>query len=275
MLSIASLTAGPATSPIFAWPKLVRRAWGSLDAGPHHVALEAGRQMLLLLERVFTWLGGCAWASVFLAPTAMPSLTLALKDFANASGLLALVLVALVLLGGRTERVVVGARLELEVELEVEIDRTQAESYFVAKAAAVFVGWAWVVVLQDLAAISDQLMISAPSSLNVPGLSEHESTSKQPEISMSAFLGTLGGVVLAGPLTTLLVIWTKHRLLRAYTRLGQHSSRALLLDLLVRGADEEEGHEMHTRLGRRAKEARERTRKEAEHDEISNPSLLL
>ena len=118
-------------------------------------------------------------------------------------------------------------------------------------------------------------MISAPSFLNVPGLSEHESTSKQPEISMSAFLGTLGGVVLAGPLTTLLVIWTKHRLLRAYTRLGQHSSRALLLDLLVRGADEEEGHEMHTRLGRRAKEARERTRKEAEHDEISNPSLLL
>ena len=110
MLSIASLTAGPATSPIFAWPKLVRRAWGSLDAGPHHVALEAGRQMLLLLERVFTWLGGCAWASVFLAPTAMPSLALALKDFAYASGLLALVLVALVLLGGRTERVVVGAR---------------------------------------------------------------------------------------------------------------------------------------------------------------------
>ena len=271
MLSIASLTAGPATSPIFAWPKLVRRAWGSLDAGPHHVALEAGRQMLLLLERVFTWLGGCAWASVFLAPTAMPSLTLALKDLANASGLLALVLVALVLLGGRTERVVVGARMELEVE----IDRTQAESYFVAKAAAVFVGWAWVVVLQDLAAISDQLMISAPSFLNVPGLSEHESTSKQPEISMTTFLGTLGGVVLAGPLTTLLVIWTKHRLLRAYTRLGQHSSRALLLDLLVRGADEEEGHEMHTRLGRRAKEARERTRKEAEQDEISNPSLLL
>jgi hypothetical protein len=91
-------------------PKLVRRAWGSLDAGPHHVALEAGRQMLLLLERVLTWLGGCAWASVLLAPSASPSLALAVKDLAAASGLLILVVGALVLLGGRTERVVVGAR---------------------------------------------------------------------------------------------------------------------------------------------------------------------
>eukprot|EP00900_Chrysochromulina_parva_P002126 jgi/Chrpa1/11914/Chrysochromulina_OHIO_Genome00021225-RA len=276
MLSLASLAAGPATSPIFALPKLVRRAWGSLDAGPHHVALEAGRQMLLLLERVLTWLGGCAWASVLLAPSASPSLALAVKDLAAASGLLILVVGALILLGGRTERVVVGARMELMVE----IDRTQAESYFMAKAAAVFVGGAWVVVFQDLAAISDQLVISAPpSSVNAPGLSEHESTSKQTEISleisMSAFLGTLGGVVLAGALTTLLVIWTKHQLLRAYTSLGRNPTRALLLDLLVRGADEEEGHEMHTRLGRRAKEGRERTRKEVERDEMSNPNLLL
>jgi hypothetical protein len=32
---------------------------------------------------------------------------------------------------------------------------------------------------------------------------------------------------------------------------------------------------MHTRLGRRAKEGRERTRKEVERDEMSNPNLLL
>jgi len=263
MISLASTEAESATTQILQPPLILQQAWAQTDRRVKHALRESGRQALLLLEKVISWLTGCAWTDVFFASNAKPSVFLALKDVAVAASLLLIAVAWLVILGGR-------------MELSAGVDRSEAESYFLCNSASFFVGWAWVVVLRDFAAVSGQLVISAPpDSFDVLGLVGLESRAQQRERSGAAFFGALGGIVIAGPVATVAVIWAKHRFLTAFTKAGQPSTKGLLLDLLVRGADEEEGNEMFTRLGRRTKEGRERVRQDAELAGSSNANHLL
>jgi len=250
-----------ATRQLLTMPRWLRSCWSHLHGHTRHAVREAGRQALLLIEKVLSWLTGCAWTNVFFASAAKPSLYLALKDLALAVGLMFVAISWLVILGGR-------------MELAAGLDRSEAESYFLCNSASFFVGWAWVVVLRDFAAISGQLaLIGPPDTFDVMSLMGLQSKAKLEERSFAAFVGALVGIVIAGPIASVVVIWAKHRFLRAYSRVGQPSTKGLLLDLLVRGADEEEGNEMFSKLGRRTKEGREKVRQEA--DEDPNASHLL
>jgi hypothetical protein len=51
--------------------------------------------------------------------------------------------------------VLAGGRLTIESGATVE--RETVESYFIVNSASFFVGWAWVVALRDIAAVSNQV----------------------------------------------------------------------------------------------------------------------
>ena len=161
---------GRATRQLLTMPRWLRSCWSHLHGHTRHAVREAGRQALLLIEKVLSWLTGCAWTNVFFASAAKPSLYLALKarrshpsptpspshprhhillsplpipqhapprsvpprqDLALAVGLMFVAISWLVILGGR-------------MELAAGLDRSEAESYFLCNSASFFVGWAWV-----------------------------------------------------------------------------------------------------------------------------------
>ena len=55
-------------------PEGAWRAWRRLSEAQRHAACEAARQLLLLAEKVLSWLTGCAWTDV--ATSVFPTLSM-------------------------------------------------------------------------------------------------------------------------------------------------------------------------------------------------------
>jgi hypothetical protein len=217
---------------------------------------EAGRQVLLLLEKVIAWITGCAWTNVVFTSNAKPSVWLVFTDGLVATSLTLATLAFLIVIGGQ---------LQLN-EHDERVDRAVVESYFVCNSASFFVGWSWVVVLRDLAAVSGQLAM--PKTTGLMAFLGFEDAATVERATTSAFWTALVGVTCFGPLLSVLVIWAKQRFLVAYGGVGLPSTRRFLLDLLVRGAEEEEGSDLTTQLGQRHRIQREQHREQVEKESL-------
>ena len=118
----------------------------------------------------------------------------------------------------------------------------------------------WVVVLRDLAAIVGQLSLRPPPTAGLMSLMGLQATQELKQASTAAFIGALVGVICFGPVLSVLVFTAKHRFLAATCRAGLPSTKEFMTVLLMRGAEEEEGNELHSRLGRRLREERDNRR---------------
>ena len=96
-----------------------------------------------------------------------------------------------------------------------------------------FVGWSWVVVLRDLAAISGQAKLQPIRGdwyggfAHVLGLETVETVRAA---EYSAFARSLLMIIVFGPLLTVLVIWAKHVALRVYGRAGGKNTKQKLMN---------------------------------------------
>jgi hypothetical protein len=156
----------------------------------------AAMRVLLLCERVLSYVTAWAWTDVFFASASRPSLWGVLKDSGVALTLSLAVIAWLVLVGGA-----------LELRVGADVERSVVESYFVANSASFFVGFAWWKVLRDLAALSGRAA--------VPHLSPYDEPLAQVERDVEAystyeFAGALAGNFFYGPVLTFVVIWAKH-----------------------------------------------------------------
>lgn len=196
----------------------------------------AGVQVLILFEKVISWLAGVAWTDVFFATSAQPGVWLALQHTALAIALTSAVLAWLVFAGGR---------LNLDASVE---DRAEIESYFVVQSASFFVGWSWVVVLRDVAALLGQAELR-PQGIagGVAHLLGLESVETVRHAAFMAWLRSFGIMLFFGPVLSGVVIWGKHVALRAYGRAGGVKARQRLLGLLAKAHSEDK--ELATRLG--------------------------
>ena len=105
--------------------------------------LAAGAQVLLVIEKVMSFVTAWAWTDVFfrhLSGGDRPSSWLVLRDTGVAISLSLAVVGWLVLIGG-------------ELHLNARLERSAVEMFFVANSASFFVGWSWVIVLRDMAAV--------------------------------------------------------------------------------------------------------------------------
>jgi hypothetical protein len=112
--------------------------------------------------------------------------------------------------------------------------RDTVESYFMVNSASFFVGWAWVVTLRDLAAISGQVAVSRPDSMvdsvaSVFGLQSAEAVRHAETMS---FVRALAGVFLLGPVLSVVVVQLKGAALRAYGDVGGTGVKQRLQDMM-------------------------------------------
>ena len=229
-------------------------------------ARTAAVQMLMLFEKVLSWIAGCAWTDVFFASHAAdPTGWLTFKDFAVAVALTVLALAWMVLTGGIDDKVLgleQGSRADGS-----EVDRSHVESYFLVYSGSFFVGWSWVVVLRDLAAISGQAKLQPIRGdwyggfAHVLGLETVETVRAA---EYSAFARSLLMIIVFGPLLTVLVIWAKHVALRVYGRAGGKNTKQKLMNLLAKAASEDV--EISTPVTKRVRTLR--------HSPYSTKSLL-
>jgi hypothetical protein len=181
---------------------------GAADAR-RSFARMCGVQLILLVEKVVAWIAGCAWTNVvFVTASPVVSGWVTLKDALTAAVLTCLALGWMILVGGP---------LDLTGKVEGEIERHVVESYFMVQAFSFFVGWSWVVVLRDLAAISGQTKLQPHGFDSALSFLGFESVQKVKEAEESSFVRALVGVIVFGPVLTVLLIWAKGIALRAYT----------------------------------------------------------
>lgn len=187
----------------------------------------AGVQVCLLLEKVTAWMSGCAWTNVFFPSTSAsyPTTWLTLKDTGVACAITLLVLAWMLLAGG-------------QLSVEGAVEREDVESFFMVNAASFFVGWSWVVVLRDVAAVSGQVAISRPDSMvssiaHAFGLESAEAVRRS---ETRAFLRALVGVLFFGPVLSVVVVYAKGVALRAYGRVGGRDVKEMLLALMTQAA---------------------------------------
>lgn len=180
----------------------------------------AGCQLLLLLEKVFAWMAGCAWTDVFF-PSSMPFPTP--EQTLKATGLaIALTLTALATL------ILAGGHVAADT-----VERGVIESYFWVNSMSFFVGWSWVIVLRDLLALSGQAAVPTSEVQvmgRIAGLFGLESAEAVRDAEAQSFVRALAGVLLFGPVLSVLVVWGKGAALRAY---GRTAGRPVTLRILA------------------------------------------
>lgn len=208
----------------------------------------AAVQVLLLLEKVLAWMAGCAWTDVFFSRTAPdPNGWLAAKDLAVALALTCFAL-AWMVIQGDLDDAVLGIAQGTNGK---PVDRSFVESHFVVYSASFFVGWSWVVLLRDVAAVTGQARLRPPegdylsSFAHLVGLETLETVRTA---ELNAFLRSLAMLVFFGPVLTALTIYLKGVALRAYARGGGTHAKQRLKDLLAQA--ETEDRELETRFER-------------------------
>lgn len=99
-----------------------------------------------------------------------------------------------------------------------------------------FVGWAWVVFLRDCAGASGQSVLrvymasTVGASATTMGLVDAERAQKVlHQTDEWAFAGALGGVLLFGPLLSVVVLTAKHRVLAAFAKLSDKKTAKELI----------------------------------------------
>lgn len=185
----------------------------------------AATELILLCERVLSFVTAWAWTDVFFAWGAQPSGWLTVKDIGIAVTLTLVTILWLASVGG-------------SLAVNAAFERSQIESFFVAHSASFFVGWSWWKVLRDLAAISGRAAL--PTSLASPhdidrvreklnnvGLNDEALYAYVHEAESRELAGALLGNVLFGPVLTVIMIWAKHFLLpRLVTQAGVDTPRS-------------------------------------------------
>jgi len=164
-------------------------------------ARAAVSHVLLLVERVISYVTAWAWTDVFFAG----SVGSLLMDIPIGTGLTAAVVVCIVLGGGA-------------FEISAQVEREVVESYFMANSASFFVGFAWWKVLRDLAAISGRAALPHDGIHLMVSLAVTDGASallaRVNEFAMREFWGAFCGNLVYGPLLSVLVIWAKHAALK-------------------------------------------------------------
>lgn len=184
-------------------PQLFGGAWEDTDSDDaKHLCqrlwvwlLAAAIRVLLLCERVLSYVTAWAWTDVFFASASRPSLWGVLRDSGVALGLSVAVIAWLVLVGGA-----------LELQAGTDIERSVVESYFVANSASFFVGFAWWKVVRDVAALSGRAAVIETAGV---GFSSSSATEVE-QYGQREFAGALASNFLFGPVLTVVVIWAKH-----------------------------------------------------------------
>jgi hypothetical protein len=121
--------------------------------------------------------------------------------------------------------------LACQVQLELDsvdegVDRSQVESYFVAFSASFLVGWGWVIVFRDLAALSGDVSLPGP---------EDDAVAR-------SFLFMFGVVILGPMAVTLAVLIAKRCSHSPFLRQADRSSKGDVCK------DEEEEDDAHSLL---------------------------
>ena len=178
----------------------------------------AATRVLLLCERVLSYVTAWAWCDVFFAQSARASVWLALQDSTVAVLLTVAVLGWLVFVGGA-------------LEVNAGVDRAVVESYFFANSASFFVGWSWWKVLRDLAAVSGRAAVVSAGAVGgaavvggavaggVPDAGASELTPELSDLQYAGsreFAGALIGNVVYGPILSVVVVYLKHVALRDF-----------------------------------------------------------
>eukprot|EP00966_Prymnesium_polylepis_P274729 6347274-Prymnesium_polylepis.1 len=114
--------------------------------------------------------------------------------------------------------------------------------------ASFFVGWSWVVVLRDVAAVNRFVELRPFERVRAAFFGMGSSETVRTAVGM-AELYSLGFVVFFGPVLTVLLIWCKGVALRAYSKVGGGTTRERLVHLLTKAAEEDS--ELSTKFGRR------------------------
>ena len=188
----------------------------------------AGVQVLLLGEKVLAWMAGCAWTTVFFPSTMpFPSVEQTLSALGVAILLTISALAALTLAGGT---------LEVEKTSEDTVERHVVESYFMVNSASFFVGWSWIVVLRDLLALSGQVAVSDTRMSALGRVASFFGLEREKDVrdaETMSFVRALAGVLLFGPVLSVLVVWAKGAALRAYGRAGGRRVTLRLLALVT------------------------------------------
>lgn len=225
------------------------------DAWWRQEALIASSQVLLLVEKVMAWMAGCAWTDVFFANSAPdPSGWLAAKDGAVALMLTGLAVAWMVMHGDLNEAAL---GMERSVRSGKRIDRSHVENHFVVYSASFFVGWSWVVLLRDLAAVSGQARIRPVSGDYLGGVAHllgFDTVQNVRAAEYNAFARSLLGVIVFGPVLTVLTIYLKGVALRVYGRAGGTRSLIALGKLYAKARDEDA--EIETRYAPKARALR-------------------
>ena len=186
------------------------------------------------------WMAGCAWTDVFFANSAPdPSGWLAAKDGAVALMLTGLAVAWMVMHGDLNEAAL---GMERSVRSGKRIDRSHVENHFVVYSASFFVGWSWVVLLRDLAAVSGQARIRPVSGDYLGGVAHllgFDTVQNVRAAEYNAFARSLLGVIVFGPVLTVLTIYLKGVALRVYGRAGGTRSLIALGKLYAKARDED------------------------------------
>ena len=114
--------------------------------------------------------------------------------------------------------------------------------------ASFFVGWSWVVVLRDVAAVNRFVELRPLERVSAAFFGMGSTETVRTAVGM-AELHSLGLVVLFGPVLTVVLIWCKGVALRAYSKVGGGTTKERLVHLLAKAAEEDS--ELSTKFGRR------------------------
>ena len=132
--------------------------------------------------------------------------------------------------------------MERSVRSGKRIDRSHVENHFVVYSASFFVGWSWVVLLRDLAAVSGQARIRPVSGDYLGGVAHllgFDTVQNVRAAEYNAFARSLLGVIVFGPVLTVLTIYLKGVALRVYGRAGGTRSLIALGKLYAKARDED------------------------------------
>ena len=142
----SSPTARPTTrvSVFLAW---VQSMW--------HLMRESLRRVLSLTEQLFFFATGWAWTYVAFDTAGRASVWLAFEDFLAALGLTLLAVTLILLMPGNKLNQNTSGRLAFG-NANLDSTRMAIAKHYLSTSSTFFVGWAWVVFLRDLAAVSGQ-----------------------------------------------------------------------------------------------------------------------